>query len=310
MFSIDTLVQHERMSTQDLLLAIGEAVARGETEFDIHASGQHDIGGPLWNAEGRTLRFHVTNPGQRVGCMGLDHTEIVVEGSAPADVGWLNSGARITVKGDAGDTAGHCAASGVIYIGGRALLINHRISVPPREEESQYASGNQQVIYIGVDEAVCAMLVLTYAADRRRKNELQRLEDSGISVIVRTTDPNVTTQLVSRLFGIDTASVGILDSRLGEEYQKLAQKEIPRADALVATKGRMESMMNVISACVEERRTVSMVVAIQNAAMVLGFVLVAFLACFGAMGQLTSLVLFLFQLFWVLVTLVLPKLRR
>ena len=97
---------------------------------------------------------------------------------------------------------------------------------------------------------------------------------------------------------------------LGEEYQKLAQKEIPRADALVATKGRMESMMNVISACVEERRTVSMVVAIQNAAMVLGFVLVAFLACFGAMGQLTSLVLFLFQLFWVLVTLVLPKLRR
>ena len=120
MFSIDTLVQHERMSTQDLLLAIGEAVARGETEFDIHASGQHDIGGPLWNAEGRTLHFHVTNPGQRVGCMGLDHTEIVVEGSAPADVGWLNSGARITVRGDAGDTAGHCAASGIIYIGGRA----------------------------------------------------------------------------------------------------------------------------------------------------------------------------------------------
>ena len=197
-----------------------------------------------------------------------------------------------------------------IYIGGRALLINHRISVPPREEESQYASGNQQVIYIAVESEAAAMLVLTYAADRRRKNELQRLEDSGISVIVRTTDPNVTTQLVSRLFGIDTASVGILDSRLGEEYQKLAQKEIPRADALVATKGRMESMMNVISACVEERRTVSMVVAIQNAAMVLGFVLVAFLACFGAMGQLTSLVLFLFQLFWVLVTLVLPKLRR
>ena len=104
--------------------------------------------------------------------------------------------------------------------------------------------------------------------------------------------------------------VGVLDSRLGDEYRKLVKSQIPRADALVATKGRMESMMNVISACVEERRTVSMVVAIQNAAMVLGFVLVAFLACFGAMGQLTSLVLFLFQLFWVLVTLVLPKLRR
>ena len=197
-----------------------------------------------------------------------------------------------------------------IYIGDRSLLINHRIQVPAREEESQYASGNQQVVYIAVDAAVSAMLVLTYAADRRRKNELQRLEDSGISVIIRTTDPNVTSQMISRLFGIDAASVGILDSRLGEEYRKLVQKEIPRADALVATKGRMESMMNVVSACVEERRTVNLVVAIQNAAMVLCFVLVAFLACFGAMGQLSSLVLFLFQLFWLLVTILLPKLRR
>ena len=72
----------------------------------------------------------------------------------------------------------------------------------------------------------------------------------------------------------------------------------------------MESMMSVISACVEEKRTIGLVVAIQNAAMVLCFVLVAFLACFGAMGQLSSLVLFLFQLFWLAVTLLLPKLRR
>ena len=45
-------------------------------------------------------------------------------------------------------------------------------------------------------------------------------------------------------------------------------------------------------------------------AVALGFVLVAFLACFGAMGQLSSLILFLFQLFWLLVTVILPKLRR
>ncbi|MDD6088280.1 MAG: FAD-dependent oxidoreductase [Desulfovibrionaceae bacterium] len=119
MFSIDTLTGHQRMSTQDLLQSISAAVAQGETEFFIKASGQHDIGGPLWNQKGKTLHFTVSNPGQRLGCMGLDKTEIIVEGPAPADVGWLNSGAHIVVRGDAGDTAGHCAASGTIYIGGR-----------------------------------------------------------------------------------------------------------------------------------------------------------------------------------------------
>ncbi len=110
----------ERMSTQDLLLSIEKAVTDGVTDFTIHASGQHDIGGPLWNTEGKPLSFLVTNPGQRVGSMCLENTEVTVEGSAPADVGWLNAGGKIVVRGDAGDTAGHCAAAGTIYIGGRA----------------------------------------------------------------------------------------------------------------------------------------------------------------------------------------------
>lgn len=119
MLKIDTLTGHERMSTQDLLLAVEKAVQDGETRFEIAASGQHDIGGPLWHPEGKPLKFHITNPGQRVGSMCLDNTEIVVDGPASADVGWLNAGGFITVRGDAGDTAGHCSAGGTIYIGGR-----------------------------------------------------------------------------------------------------------------------------------------------------------------------------------------------
>ena len=158
--------------------------------------------------------------------------------------------------------------------------------------------------------AAVAMLVLTYGADRRKKNELQRLEDSGITVLVRTTDPNVAPSLVSRLFGIDTASVGILDGPLGEEAQKLTGQVLPRADAVAATKGRMESMISVIAACVEQKRMVGLLVAIQCAIVVCGFVLVAFMACFGGMRQLTSFILFLFEAIGLLILLLLPRLRK
>jgi NADPH-dependent glutamate synthase beta subunit-like oxidoreductase/glutamate synthase domain-containing protein 3/ferredoxin len=120
MFTINTINGNDRMSTQDLLQAINEALAAGETEFHIEASGQHDIGGPLWHPEGKPLKFTVANPGQRVGSMCLPDTEIIVEGSAPADVGWLNAGGKIVVRGDGGDTTAHCAAAGTIYVGGRA----------------------------------------------------------------------------------------------------------------------------------------------------------------------------------------------
>src|SRR5512137_2967744 len=120
MQTFTTYADNKRVSTRNLLQQIYAAMAAGETEFVVEASGQQDIGGPLWTEDGRPLRFVVRNPGQRVGSMGMPGTEIVVEGSAPADVGWLNAGATIVVKGDGGDTTGHCAADGVIYIGGRA----------------------------------------------------------------------------------------------------------------------------------------------------------------------------------------------
>ncbi|MBO7672837.1 4Fe-4S binding protein [bacterium] len=118
-FKIDTLNNKNRMSTQELLQLIQAKIEQGVTSFEINACGQHDIGGASYSrVKGENLKFFVKNPGQRLGAMGMKGTQIIVEGSVPADTGWLNSGAEIVVKGDCGDTAGHCSASGEIYVGG------------------------------------------------------------------------------------------------------------------------------------------------------------------------------------------------
>ena len=119
-FKIDTLNNENRMSTQTLLQLIQTKIKEGYTDFEINACGQHNIGGACWaKDETKGLNFLVRNAGQRVGAMGMKGTKILVEGSVPADTGWLNSGAEIIVKGDCGDTAAHCAASGEIFVAGR-----------------------------------------------------------------------------------------------------------------------------------------------------------------------------------------------
>ncbi len=138
--SINTLKNNERMSTQALLQEIYDKINEGVTEFEIEACGQHDIGGAVWSKDKKkSLVFNLKNPGQRVGAMAMAGTKITVEGSAPADVGWLNSGAEIVVNGDAGDTAAHCAAGGKIFISGRVgtrsgALMKH----DPRFEPPQF----------------------------------------------------------------------------------------------------------------------------------------------------------------------------
>ena len=85
---IDSLQDDKRLSTRELLDMVQEKINLGFNEFKILASGQHDIGGPLWikNKDGDNipLVFHITNPGQRVGSMGMKGTKIIVHGSALA----------------------------------------------------------------------------------------------------------------------------------------------------------------------------------------------------------------------------------
>lgn len=127
-----------RISTQELLQQIYAALDQGETDFEVLSSGHHDIGGPFWSAEGKPLKFRVKNPGQRVGAFGLEGTQIIVEGSTPADAGWLNAGAELIIKGDSGDTTAHCAASGKIFVAGRVgtrsgSLMKHDPAFPAPE---------------------------------------------------------------------------------------------------------------------------------------------------------------------------------
>lgn len=155
---IQGVVDGQRKSTQELLQEVYKYLNEGYTEFNIIASGQHDIGGPLWSEKG-ALKFNVKNPGQRVGCMGMHGTQIVVEGSAPADVGWLNAGAEIIVKGDGGDTTAHCAASGKIYVGGRVgtrsgALMKHDPKFPAPEFWTLKNTGSFSFEFMGGGVAV------------------------------------------------------------------------------------------------------------------------------------------------------------
>ncbi|MDA8171798.1 MAG: FAD-dependent oxidoreductase [Nitrospiraceae bacterium] len=109
-----------RISSRLMEERIQEAIKQGARQLHITADGQHGIGGRIWPREA-PVRITVEGPvGQRLGSMGMEGTEIVVRGGASDDVGWLNSGAKITVLGDVTNGAHNAAAQGVLYVQGGA----------------------------------------------------------------------------------------------------------------------------------------------------------------------------------------------
>ncbi|MCI5225568.1 MAG: 4Fe-4S dicluster domain-containing protein [Candidatus Electrothrix sp. AX2] len=94
------------------------SAAADADELILESFGQHNIGLRLGNEE-RPLTIRVTGPaGQRMGCMGMPGSTIICEDSASDDVGYLNIGADIVVKGDATNGVCNAMAGGRVMIGG------------------------------------------------------------------------------------------------------------------------------------------------------------------------------------------------
>ena len=108
-----------RLDSRVLEERVYQAIQEGFRDIEIIAQGQHGIGGRLWQAGQEPVRIRVTGTsGQRLGSMGFPNTTIDCIGSASDDVGWLNAGAEITVRGNVTNGAGNAMAQGKIFVAG------------------------------------------------------------------------------------------------------------------------------------------------------------------------------------------------
>ncbi len=197
-----------------------------------------------------------------------------------------------------------------ILVGNRELMEAHQIEPPSRDYEEKYIHGGKKIVYLASGGDLVAMFIVSYNSDRRRAMELRRMENNGISLIVRTCDPNITPHFLTECFRLDEHSVRVLPERLGSVYTGITSAPQERTPALMATKGRSTAMMRLLTACVRQRSNISIAVALQNVAVVLGFLLVAFLTCYSGLQQLTTTALFIYELFWIAAILLAPRIRK
>ncbi|HEX3016593.1 MAG TPA: hypothetical protein VHP31_01920 [Caproicibacter sp.] len=198
----------------------------------------------------------------------------------------------------------------VILVGTGELLKKHGVEAPSHDYEEKYIRAGKIPVYLASGGILVAMFLVSYRSDRRRAAELRRLEYNGISLLVRTRDPNITPELVADCFGLSPHSIIVLPERLGDIYESLQSNPPERASAVMATKGRAAAMMRMLTACVRQRGNITIGVAIQTTGAALGFALVAFFAAYAGLGQLTATALILFEAFWTAAVLFVPRIRK
>jgi hypothetical protein len=197
-----------------------------------------------------------------------------------------------------------------ILVGTNELMRAHGIEPPSRDYEKKFIQSGKRLVYLASGGSLVAMFVINYRSDLRRSQALRRMERNGIGLIVRTRDPNITPRFLAECFGLYEQEITVLPEQLGEVYTSLVTAEPDRADAMIATKGRAFAMLRLLTGCVRQRANISIAVALQAAAVALGFALVAFLSLTSGLQHLSLTALAIYEAFWAAAILLVPHIRR
>lgn len=97
----------------------------------------------------------------------------------------------------------------LMFIGNRTLLEVHGISVPDVDLDRKILMQGYFPVYVASGNKAYALLIVKYEADDAVAKELRTLTNSGVTLLVKTSDPNLTEEMICDYFGLyeDTVKV-------------------------------------------------------------------------------------------------------
>lgn len=182
-----------------------------------------------------------------------------------------------------------------VFVGNRDLLINHNVEAPDRESELKYRHDNRQIMYLAVSGKIAAMFVVGYKANPGIKASLRLMESKGISVLVRTSDANITEELISNFFGLHKNAVKIISAVAGEMYRKERLKK-RNAEAKIIHNGSVKSMLAAVNAAASLYYGEGIAAAVQAGLAAFGVGLTSLMAFLSGFQQLQTYSLLIYQL--------------
>ena len=185
-----------------------------------------------------------------------------------------------------------------ILVGSRTLMEKYSVEVPNMEYEEKYTSQGRQVTYLSRAGRLVAMFVTRYTPDAQLKAEMQRAETNGISFLIRTTDYNVTNDLVAKLYDLFYRSIKVLPTGLGNVLREAEDTVEETSRSYLITNGKAASLARAVTGCVKIKHNISLSIIIQLIAVIFGLLVAPTLSLYAGVQVMGSLEVLIYALFW------------
>ncbi len=161
-----------------------------------------------------------------------------------------------------------------ILIGNRTLMENHNVKTPSTEFDRKIMAAGYKPVYLACGGKPCLLFVVQYSAVSDVKFEVERLCNTGTSLIINSTDPNITKQFICEAFELADNDVFVMSRSNTQKVEKLTKFQ-EDSNGFAAYKPKSSGLLAAVSSSIRLRTINLMMTALHIIGVIAGVVLLA-----------------------------------
>ncbi len=195
-----------------------------------------------------------------------------------------------------------------VLIGNRNLMQGHNVAVPPAAVDQKILKAGYFPVYIASKGVPCLLFVVKYEVDPTIRTELLKLCNTGMTVLVNPQDPNASDTMICDYFGIPSDALKCMNHNGRVMYERRTKAEESVTAPAVGGKD-ITGTFAAVTASIRINTIIAMLTAAYIVAAVLGGILLIYLAVLGKLSLVTSFALTVFQVVFMLVSVIAMKVK-
>lgn len=200
-----------------------------------------------------------------------------------------------------------------ICVGNRTMMTNKGIdNLPSFEQEANLARNGNTTLYVSKNDELIGIFVVKYNdTDDEIGYYFEKLIDSGVEILIKTNDVNITPTLIERVFNVPSECVKIMDSSSVLEYEKVSAPR-ENGDCVLAHNNSVAAFMNGIAVAKNVRIRSILATTLQTIFVILGIGVIGFFVLTNNLNSvyLSPLYLFGFQVATSILSIIIPKFKK
>lgn len=196
-----------------------------------------------------------------------------------------------------------------VIVGNRAMMMRHDIDVPSLDYEMKYTKGERCPIYLSVSGKLFGMFLVSYQADNEADEVLYGLVQSGMSVVVKSDDFNMTSSLICDIYGLNENMVKVLTAAERDALHPQTAY-LPESEGILTHLGTFPSFVGGLRAASGAASGVKMAMLVQVVAIIVGLLLCGLLVINKGLTGISLTAVLLYQIAWSALTMLIPLSKR